>query len=629
MYPSFAFWVDTLVSLVAGLGALSLLWLVPGVGLRQRLTRTFIWFAICAALLGLGSAIANMILLLDSLSIEQNLNFGNPLFWFELASVGFYFVGPALLGFAVTYVKTEARWYNWMIIGGVLLGGILLPLFFSHQLVERVYLDKAGVAFWKVTPLGYVAVGIPFVFEALALSLFWRHRQYLSSAKLAVGISILLVGGILGSLLSIPFPVINSTFAVGVLTLNYVVTGEQIFNPLQSLTAKLETTVRERTQELESATDKLQHLNAQQQRIAELNQDIARLTSPDEMAEALVELLHDRFGYHHVYVYQCDESYQYLELWAAAGSAALLLDRKHRLVVGGHSLAGQVALARRPRLAQAQGEDAFYFENTALPGARTEMALPLLVGDRLLGVLDLQSAHMWDFSEKDLRVLTDLANQCAVTLDNARLLQETETALEELAQVQRQDVRRAWQSFLGQASKSPAYVYTDEDGVEMARLEKVWSTAMAQAMTARQPLVSGQTEHPASTLSLPIMLRGQVIGVLELQHKEGLAWQPEDVETMGRVVERLGLALETARLSEETQRRIARERFIRNVSDKMQRATDVASLMRVTAEALNEALGATQTYVRMTAEKPPVCEDDVLPMVQQSHQPGRAKGGEG
>ena len=612
MYPSQAFWVDTLVSLLAGLSALSILWLVPGVGLRQRLTRTFIWFAVCASLVGIGSAIANVILLLDSLSIEQNLNFGSPLFWFELAAVGFYFVGPALLGFAVTYVKTEARWYNWVIIGGVLLGLILLPLIFSHQLVEQVYLDQAGVAFWKVTSLGYVAVGIPFVFEFLALSLLVRHRQYLSSAKLAVGLAVLLAGGILGSLLSIPFPVINSSFAIGVLTLSYVVAGEQIFNPLRSLAERLETTVTERTQELERARDKLQRFNEQQQRVAELNREIARLSSPDEMAEALVELLHDRFGYHHVYVYQCDESYQYLELWAAAGSvASMLLERGQRLVVGGRSLVGQVALGRRPRMVRAQGDDAFYFENTALPGARTEMALPLLVGERLLGVLDLQSAHLWDFSEEDLSVLTILANQCAVTLDNANLLQEAEKALAELAQIQRQDVRQAWQSFVGQAGEIPAYVYADGDGIEKARLAKVWSEAIAQAVTARQPLVSGQKEHPASTLSLPITLRGQVIGALELQHKEGAAWQPEDVEMMGRVVERLGLALETARLSQETRRRIAREQFLRNISDKMQRATDVASLMRVTAEETNKALGATRAYVRMTADKPLVCEDGV------------------
>jgi GAF domain-containing protein len=603
MSPSAIFWLDLLISSISGTVALALLLLVLSTGLRQRLNQTFGLFAASAALSGFSSAIT---------SLTLSFSIGRPIFWTELASAGVYFVGPALFAFAASYgsiwtntsgQQTEPSKRNWRTVAttiGFVVGLAMLPMLFSHNIVSQVYLDQSGLYYSELTTLGYaIAVG-PLLFEALALLLFWQHRHRLGGTSLAASTAILLIGRLLGTLVPIPFPIISFTFAIGLMVMGYAMTNRQIFNPLRTLTGQLESQVAQRTLELQQARDKLQRLNEQQQKVAEINREVAQAATPVEMLHTLVELIHNRLGHHHIYVYQPDESHQYLVIQAAAGTTArTVMERKHQIQIGGLCLAGQVAVENRPRLATAEGDDAVYFGDTALPSARAEIALPLLVGNRLLGVLDIQSIYADAFSDQDLNVLASLAAQVAVTLDHARLLQQREAALAELGKVQQQYLRQAWQSTLGRQADAPAYVYAAGDGVKATSLHTAASPEIAQATRESQALVSGEQDNPATTLTLPIFLRNQIIGALQLQHKPGRAWQPDDIDTLGNITERLGPALETARLSEEAQRRVAHERFIREISDRMQRATDMKSLMRITAEELNTVLSASRTYVRL------------------------------
>ena len=607
MSPSATSWLDLLINSISGIVALALLLLVLGTGLRQRLNQTFGLFAASAALTGLSSAITSLTLWLD---------IGRPIFWAELASAGVYFAGPALFAFAASYVSTWANtpatdpgqrikspkrnWHTVVAGVGFAVGLAMLPMLFSQRIVSQIYLDQSDLYFPELTTLGYaISVG-PLLFEALALMLFWRNRRRLGGTSLAASTAILLIGRLFGVLVPIPFPTVSFTFAVGLIVMGYAMTNRQIFNPLRTLTGQLESQVAQRTLELQQARDKLQSLNEQRQKVAEINREVAQAATPVEMLNIRVELIHDRLGYHHIYIYQPDETNQYLVIQAAAGTTArTVMERKHQMQIGGLSLAGQAAVENRPRMATAVNDDAVYFGDIALPSARAELALPLLVGNRLLGVLDIQSIYADAFSDQDQNVLASLTDQVAVTLDNARLLQQREAALAALGKIQRQYLRQAWQSTLGRQEDAPAYVYADGDGVKATSLYAAASSEVAQAARDGQTLVSGEQDNPATTLTLPIFLRNQIIGALRLQHKPGRAWQPEDVDTLGSITDRLGPALETARLSEEAQRRVAHERFIREISDRMQRAPDMASLMRITAEELNKVLNASRTYVRL------------------------------
>jgi transcriptional regulator with GAF, ATPase, and Fis domain len=327
-----------------------------------------------------------------------------------------------------------------------------------------------------------------------------------------------------------------------------------------------------------------------------------------------------------VYVYQPDETNRYLIVQAAAGTTArTVMSSGQRLSIGGRSLPGQIAAPgrRQARIAEARGDDAAYFGNTALPGARGEMTLPLLVGDRFLGVLDFQSIHFEAFSHEDLVMMTALADQAAVTFDNARLLQRTEAALAELEKTQRQYLHQAWRSITGEPESAPAYVYTTGSGVAATTLKAAWSPTISQAMAERKALSSvareeggapasptvgvedaapstnaGKGEH-SEVLTLPITLRGQIIGALEVRQKAGRTWQREDINILTEIAERLGLALETARLSQENQRRATRERLIREITSDMRETMSTKTILERTIQRLGQEIGAEEVAVRI------------------------------
>lgn len=610
MSPSTVFWVDISISLLSGIAALAVLMLILSAGLRWRLNQVFGLFLVFAAMDGLTSAAADLTLWVDHV-FGNTAGLGNPLFFMELSATAFYFLGCSLLIFAITYVETASptdapqnRRLKVLAGVGVVFGLVMLPWLFSAQIIERVYMDATDLRRWEITELGYVLAAIPLLFDLLALGLFWQNRRKLGTALPALGAVILFVGGLIGGLVRIPFPLLSFCLAADFVILGYVLANYQIFAPLRASTMRLEAIVDERTRELQLATNKLQRLNEQYRRVAEIGQEVARIATrqrqPERaMAERLVQLVHDRLGYHHVYVYRPDEANQHLRIEAAAGSnAQAVLLRKHRLQIGGRSLAGQAAAQHRTRVAEATGDDTVYFSDMALPGARSEIALPLLVGSRLLGVLDLQSINYGAFSEEDLSLMVNLADQFAAILDNARLLQETEAALAGVEEVQRQYLQQAWELMVGRGEGASAYLYTRGDGVEAANLESVWSPEIAKVAEEAQV----QVDDAEETLALPIILRGQLIGALHLRHRMGRTWHTEDVEALSEVSQRLGLALETVRLSEESRRLAARERVIRQISDQMQRATDMQELLRVATEELSEALNASRAYVRLGTE---------------------------
>jgi GAF domain-containing protein len=633
------FWLDTLVSLTTGVIALALLILILGVDLRQRLNQSFSLFIASAALLGLSSGVANISLGLDTRALADRGGFGNPLLWIELAALGFYMAGPALFLFSIVYVESwkysdEAsetdqapkgrtnRGHKALAVIGFLIGLAAIPALFDHQIINRFFLDAADFPSWEIAPMGYMFIALPFCLELLALRLFLKNRHRSGAMAAAISTAILLTGAFVGAIAPIPFPVVSVSFATGFIVMGYIITRHQIFQPLRDTAKHLEKAVAERMQELQKAKDKLQRLNSQQRRVAEINREVARAATPTDMIARLVQLIHDYLGYHHVYLYLPDETNQQLIVRAAAGTTAqTVLDKGHQVQIGGRSLIGQAAAQSRPRLAEARGEDVVYFSDTALASARAELAIPLLAGGNLLGVLDLQSIYYQDLTDDDVKLITSLTDQCATTLHNARLLQKTQAALAEVEKAQQQYLQQTWGAVVSKSKAAQAYVYTSNDDVTSADLDDVLSPEIAQAAAKAQPsvhTVSDQAEDDGLTtqsqiLAMPITLRGQVIGALRLRHKTGRTWQPEDIEVLRNVADRLALALDNTRLQEETRRRATRDRLVSEIAGQVRGSLDPDTILKTTVRELGRALGVRQAAVELTS---PQKDDDFY--VQES-----------
>src|SRR5690606_24076061 len=125
-----------------------------------------------------------------------------------------------------------------------------------------------------------------------------------------------------------------------------------------------------------------------------------------------------------------------------------MLARGHRLKVGETGLVGFVSGTGRPRVALDTGADAVFFNNPDLPNTRSEMALPLRVGETVIGVLDVQSTEPNAFSQEDIAILTTLADQVSIAIQNARQNEATRKALAESEALSKQFVKTGWQGFI-------------------------------------------------------------------------------------------------------------------------------------------------------------------------------------
>ena len=175
---------------------------------------------------------------------------------------------------------------------------------------------------------------------------------------------------------------------------------------LSSLVSSLEDRVQARTEQLRTS--------------AAVGQAAASVLDPSQLLREVVNLITDRFGFYYAAVFTLDEAGRYAVLREGTGEAGLTLkERDHKLEVGGRSMVGSVITQRKARIALDVGAEAVRFANPLLPDTRSEIALPLMVGNRVLGALDVQSTHEAAFDEANATVLQSMADQIAIALNNA------------------------------------------------------------------------------------------------------------------------------------------------------------------------------------------------------------------
>jgi GAF domain-containing protein/HAMP domain-containing protein len=186
---------------------------------------------------------------------------------------------------------------------------------------------------------------------------------------------------------------------------------------LHGLVGTLEERIQARTEQLRASAD--------------VGRTAASVLEPDELLRSVVNLITDRFGFYYAAVFIIDGNGQNAVLREATGEAGRILkERHHQLEVNGQSMVGYAITRRRSRVALDVGTEAVRFANPLLPDTRSEIALPLMVGDRVLGALDVQSTQEAAFDEASAAVLQSMADQIAVALSNAEQFKQTEVALQ-------------------------------------------------------------------------------------------------------------------------------------------------------------------------------------------------------
>jgi GAF domain-containing protein len=262
-----------------------------------------------------------------------------------------------------------------------------------------------------------------------------------------------------------------------------------------------------------------------------------------------------------------------------------LLSRQHSLPLDAHSIVGYAVSRGEPRIALDVGADYIYFNNPDLPNTRSEMAIPLRVAGEVIGSLDVQSTETNAFSQEDIGVLTTLADQIAIAIENARLFGETKKALTESRVMFEQYTQQEWSSFARQA-KARGFVF---DGKHVVAMD---NNARREPVKAAIQTGSLSREKVSATIAVPIKLRGQTIGVLDVRAKNGQRpWKSDEIALLEAAAERAALALENARLIESAQRRAARERAIGDISTRIGAVSNLESIIQTAVEELGRKIG--------------------------------------
>ena len=354
--------------------------------------------------------------------------------------------------------------------------------------------------------------------------------------------------------------------------------------------------------ELISSNQLLEKRTERLRTVAEVARIAVAIPNFDRLLSSITQIISQQLGYYHVGIFLVNEQGDYVILRSANTEGGLkMLARGHRLVVGQEGVVGYVTRSGQPRVAADVGSDSIFQINPDLPYTRSELALPLKVGEIVTGVLDIQSTVSDAFTEDDISILSILADQVAIAIQNARLLEQSQRALRDAEIASSQASGLAWKGYT-EKIQTKGYRY---DGVRPEPLKK--------SLPA-----SGED----GALLLPLQLRGQMIGRLQLKSSNpSRQWTEDELAIVEATIERVALALEGARLLEDAQKRATRETFLSDMAAKLGTSFNLDSILRNTVEELGQNLkGSTVSFQLVNPFAPPSAE------VQKSNGDSAPKG---
>jgi len=346
---------------------------------------------------------------------------------------------------------------------------------------------------------------------------------------------------------------VSATDELGIVTVQF----NRMVSRLEGLQNTLEQQVLERTKQL-AATN-------------EVGRVAASSLDPDELLARVVNLFPEQFGYYYASIYLLDPSQKWAELKHATGEAGRVLKQNHhRLEVIGRSMVGSAIREKTARIAQIASQEKQRFENPLLPYTRSEIALPLTVGDRVLGALNVQSMKEADFGPQVIETMQNMASQVTIALENARLYQEAQQVIKEMRAVQQQYLMEAWKGFA-----------RENENLEYA--------------------VGDEVDENAKIIEVPISLRDQILGYIVLEGSQD--WTAEQKSLVDAVTKQAAIALENARLVSESRQAAVRERMLAEINSKIWSSATIDGVLQTVVKELGRRLDASHATIELNMDE--------------------------
>ncbi len=373
-----------------------------------------------------------------------------------------------------------------------------------------------------------------------------------------------------------PIPSVNRSDELGELSRTFVDMREQ----MRSIVMELQTRIDSRTRDVET-TQEISRVAVSQRDLQQLMNDV-------------VNLIVDRFAnIYHAQIFLLDSDNHYAVLRSSTGDAGQkLLARGHRLAVGSISVIGQVTVQGEVIIAKDTAVSEVHRRNEFLPDTRAELAIPLRIGERIIGALDVQSRQNAAFEDEQVQVLQIMADQVAIAIENARLYQESTRRIRAVQEQSRVQTVRAWQDYMfDQRTHQLVRRAGHPTDIDLEPLRQ-------QAVVTQEPAVGSVTARDTIPIAVPLRLREEIIGVVvwELPQQD---YDHNKLQLAKDLVERLALGLDNTRLFEQSQNAAERERVVNDIAAKLAVQTNVDEILQLAVQEVGQALRAPQVSIRL------------------------------
>lgn len=372
---------------------------------------------------------------------------------------------------------------------------------------------------------------------------------------------------------------------------------------------------------------------------AEVSSAASTILETDKLLWKVADLTKERFNLYHAHIYLLNEVGDRLNLMAGAG------DVGQRMVAEGwsiplhreQSIVAQAARTGRGIIVNDVLKHPDFLPNPLLPNTRSEMAVPMTIGEAVLGVLDVQSDQINYFTEADIFTKTILASQIASAVQNTRLFESVIEAQQEMAvvnevlqEVSRQlDLEQLLETIYTQIKYivsvdvfavglfDPSVqqinyplIYDDNVRYEKAPSLVLPGSRTEQVLKTGEPILINRTPQEledtkltpesalgdrsrpsASLLYVPLHLGQQTMGVMSVQSYQFDAYDKRDLALLNNIAGQVSVAVENIRLYKQAQARAQREQMLREITTRVRNSVDVDTIMRTAAQELGRALG--------------------------------------
>ncbi len=369
---------------------------------------------------------------------------------------------------------------------------------------------------------------------------------------------------------------------------------------------------------------------------AEIARDTAGTLVAEELLRRAVNVIRERFGFYHAGIFLIDQGNEMAVLSEATGEAGEKMKAaKHQLAIGSVSLVGRCAASHKPMLSNDVRKELNYFPNPLLPNTRSELAIPLIAGDELLGILDVQSTQINAFKEEDINTLQAVADQLATALLNSRLFTKTQENISKHRFLHQITAAAAAAGDLDSAlaitvqslrislgGNRVAIFFPDAQemlsirasaGYEEASLQTTWvkfgEGIVGTVAQTRQPIRVNDTRtdpryiaadpSTRSELAVPILFKDELLGVLNIESPNLMAYDENDQEILATLGNNLGSIIANANLVNRVRKQVERQRQLYEITGRIRRSNDIEAILQTSVNEIGQAIRAQNVHVRI------------------------------